>query len=293
MEKKDIRTALDYIEGHLEEPLLPEQAAESAHFSSFHFRRMFGLLCGVPFGEYVRRRRLSRAALDLKRGEKVLDTALKYGYQTSESFSRAFLKFHGVNPAQAKRGAPVKNVAPIVLSAEGAAEMSCTIAELPALALVGFKSHFHGAPFGEERLRQEHAFYESTRGKQWLLFGAGGGRAEEYAVVSDVTEEGYDFSIAYELDAWAQKAVFDRAVTGMDTRGCGFEILRLAPCRAAVFATQKSVHPIADHLALRAALMKFSDRYDFEFADLPERVVYHWHLPQREERFIEICLPIG
>ncbi len=292
MEKKDIQAALGYIEAHLEEPLSPAQAAKEAHFSQFHFSRMFGILCGMPLGEYIRRRRLSRAALDLKRGENALDVALKYGYSSGESFSRAFMKFHGVKPIEAKRGAPVKNFAAIDLTAQGESTMSCEIKELPAKTLVRFKTRFRGVPFGEDRLRQEHAFYESTRGRQWLLFGAGGGRAEEYAVVSDITEEGYDFFIAYELDEWSRRAIFDPATLGMDTRGCGFEVIELAPCRAAVFTTQKSVHPIADFSALRASLVKAADRYDFEFAEAPERVIYHWHLPKKEERYIEICLPI-
>lgn len=292
MEKQTVRDALGFIEEHLGEPRLLGQTAERAHFSSFHFRRAFGLLCDIPLGEYIRRRRLSRAALDLYRGDKVLDVALKYGYGSSESFSRAFRKFHGVNPAQAKRGAPVKNFAPIDFTTECETKMICEIGELPSKTLVGYKAHFHGAPFGEERLKQEHAFYESTRGKQWLLFGAGGGRAEEYAVLCNITEEGYDYYIAYELDEWSCRAIFDPEITGMDTRGCNFEVLRLERCRAAIFSTAKSVHPVADYSDLRAALMKFLHDYDFEFADLPERVVYHWHLPQKEERYIEICLPI-
>ncbi len=291
MRTNDIQIALAYIEEHLEEPLGAAQIASKVYSSTFHFQRAFGIVCGIPLREYIRRRRLSRAALDLMRGEKVLDVALRYGYSASESFARAFMKFHGVKPAQAQRGAPVKNFAPIDL-AEGKTNLACEIKELPAKTLVGYKARFHGAPFGEERLLQEHAFYESTRGKQWLLFGAGGGRAEEYAVVSDVTEEGYDYHIAYELDEWAERVVFDPAVTGMDTKRCGFEVIRLPQCRAAVFQTPKSVHPIADYAALRAAVMHLLDRYDFEFADAPELVVYHWHLPQKEERFIEICLPI-
>ena len=291
METKDIQTAIRYIEEHLEEPLPPAQVAEAAYCSAFHFQRTFGILCGISLGEYIRRRRLSRAALDLMRGEKVLDVALRYGYGTGESFSRAFMKFHGVKPAQAKRGAPVKNFPPIDF-AEGETDLACEIKELPAKTLVGYKVRFHGAPFGEERLLQEHAFYESTRGKQWLLFGASGGKAEEYAVVSDVTEEGYDYYIAYELDEWPGRAVLDPAATGMDTKRCGFEVLRLPQCRAAVFSTPKSVHPIADYSALRTAIMRLLDRYDFEFAQAPERVVYPWHLPQREARYIEICLPI-
>ncbi len=292
MEKKDIQTALDFIEKHLEEPFLRGQAAERAHLNSYHFRRTFGMLCGIPLSEYIRYRRLSRAAFDLQKGEKVLDVAFKYDYSTSESFSRAFMKFHGVKPAEVKHGAPFKNFAPIDLTADRETTMRCEIRELPARKLVGLKARFRGVPFGEERLMQENEFYGSTLGKQWLLSGAGGGKEEEYAVLSNITEKGYDYYIAFDLDEWTQKALSDPTVTGIDTSEYGFETVELPACRAAVFTTEKSMHPIADYAALRASLVKFLGDYDFEFADLPELIVYHWHLPDRESRYIEICLPI-
>lgn len=291
MEITDLQRALDYIEEHLTEPLDFEELSKRAYASRYHFQRLFGILCGVTPGEYVRRRRLSRAALDLQEGEKALDVALKYGYETGESFSRAFLKFHGIPPAQAKKGAPIKNF-PRLDPNVGAATPPCKIAELPAKTLVGFKARFRGAPFGEERARQEHEFYSATRGKQWLLLGAAGGKAEEYAVIANVGEGGYDYSIAYELDELPREMLFDPAVAGIDAERMGFETIRLERRRAALFQTPKSVHPIADYAALRAAVGEMMKSADFELADAPELVVYHWHLPQKEERFLEICLPV-
>lgn len=288
----DMKELLGYIEAHLAEPLDADTLARRAHYSVFHFRRLFCLVCGMGLGEYLRRRRLSRAALDLQNGEKVLDVAMKYGYETNEGFSRAFCKFHGVNPSQARKGAPVKNFPACAWDPQGGQSLSCEIRELPAVTLAGFKMRFRGLPFGEERIKQEHEFYESTRGKQWLLFGAAGGKEEEYAVARGFSESGYDYYIAYETDEWVQKALGDPQILGFDAQPMELETIGLPSCRAAVFTTEKSVHPIADYAALRAAVMRLAENCDFAFADAPERVVYHWHLKDKSQRYIEICLPI-
>ena len=105
-----IQRALDYAEAHLTEEIDYEAVAREACSSPFHFQRMFGMLCGFSLGDYIRMRRLTLAAEDLIRtGEKVIDVALKYGYDTPESFSRAFLRFHGVSPTHARRGGMVKS----------------------------------------------------------------------------------------------------------------------------------------------------------------------------------------
>lgn len=105
-----IQRALDYTEAHLTEEINYEAVAKQALSSVFHFQRMFGMLCGFSLGDYIRMRRLTLAAEDLMRTTcRVIDAALKYGYDTPESFSRAFLRFHGVSPTQARRGGTVKS----------------------------------------------------------------------------------------------------------------------------------------------------------------------------------------
>ena len=99
-----IQKAIDYTEAHLLEEIDYEAVAQQAYSSSFHFQRRFRFLCGFTLGDYIRMRRLSLAAEDLTRGrEKIIDVALRYGYDTPESFSRAFARFHGVTPAAARR----------------------------------------------------------------------------------------------------------------------------------------------------------------------------------------------
>lgn len=290
MDLADVKYALDYLETHPDAGAA--EIARRVYCSVYHFQRFFSLMCGISFAEYARCRKLSRAALDLRRGEKVLDVALKYGYGTSESFSRAFFRFHSVKPMQAKRGATVKIFVPPNLGGKSEKKtMNFAIKELPAKTLAGFCTHFHGAPCGAERERQEHIFYERTRGKQWLLFGASGGKETEYAIVSNVTDDGYDYAIAYELDDWTRNALLDPAVTGMDIAALGIGMFHLERTRAAVFTTEKSVHPVKDYGELRRLLLNDVLR-DVFLKDAPELVVYHWHIHDRKNRYIEICLPI-
>lgn len=106
-----IQNAVDYIEDHITEDIDYEETAKRAACSYFYFQRIFGIMCGYPLGEYIRNRRLSIAGSELSVGKiKVIDAALKYGYDSPESFTRAFAKFHGITPSQARRnGGPLKS----------------------------------------------------------------------------------------------------------------------------------------------------------------------------------------
>ncbi|MDE6788765.1 MAG: AraC family transcriptional regulator [Ruminococcus sp.] len=107
---KGIQRAIDYIELNLMEDMNYEDIAKQAYSSQFHFQRIFSIICGFTVGDYIRMRRLSVAASDLIRNnDKVIDVALRYGYDTPESFTRAFTNFHGVTPTEAKRGKNVKS----------------------------------------------------------------------------------------------------------------------------------------------------------------------------------------
>lgn len=107
---KGIQRAIDYIELHLADDIDYETMAKKAYSSQFHFQRIFSIVCGMTVGEYIRRRRLSVSASDLiSNNDKVIDVAMRYGYDTPEGFTRAFTNFHGVTPTEAKRGKCVKS----------------------------------------------------------------------------------------------------------------------------------------------------------------------------------------
>ena len=91
--------------------------AAQSFSSSYHFQRVFSILCGFSIGEYIRNRRLSLAGSELATTDaKVIDMALKYGYESPDSFAKAFKQFHGVLPSQVKNnGSMLKSFAPLVL----------------------------------------------------------------------------------------------------------------------------------------------------------------------------------
>jgi len=105
-----ISKAIDYIEEHITEPTDYARAAKEACSSPFNFQRVFALLCGYTLGDYVRMRRLTLAGEALLSTDaKVIDVALKYGYDSPESFSRAFTRFHGVSPSAVRKGAAIRS----------------------------------------------------------------------------------------------------------------------------------------------------------------------------------------
>jgi AraC family transcriptional regulator len=95
--------AIAYIEDNLDKDIDFEEAAKKACCSVYHFQRMFSFITDIALSEYIRRRRFTLAALELQNTEiRIIDLALKYGYDTNESFSRAFQKIHGVLPSLAR-----------------------------------------------------------------------------------------------------------------------------------------------------------------------------------------------
>ncbi len=105
-----IQKAIEYMEQHLLEDINYEDVARQVYMSSYHFHRTFRMITGVSANEYIRNRRLSIAGQELCMSEiKVIDMAYKCGYETPESFTKAFQRFHGISPSVAKRsGMPLK-----------------------------------------------------------------------------------------------------------------------------------------------------------------------------------------
>lgn len=138
---ESMNQALAYIEENLAGEIDFKQVERLALCSEYHFRRMFSFLAGVTLSEYIRRRRLTLAAFELVYGEaRVIDTALKYGYNSPDSFTRAFYGLHGVTPAEAKNsGQPLKAYPKMTfqLSIKGGTEMNYRLEEKPEFSIVG------------------------------------------------------------------------------------------------------------------------------------------------------------
>lgn len=136
--------ALDYIENNLTEDIDFSVVAQKACCSSYNFQRMFSFITDVPLAEYIRRRRLTQAALELQNSKaKVIDVALKYGYDSPVSFSRAFANIHGITPNEAKQsGAKLKAYSRISfqISIKGEKEMNYRIETKEAFDVFGIET---------------------------------------------------------------------------------------------------------------------------------------------------------
>ncbi|GIP26516.1 putative HTH-type transcriptional regulator YdeE [Paenibacillus sp. J23TS9] len=135
--------AIDYIEDNLGNNIDYEQIARIALCSVYQFQRMFSFVLGVSLSEYIRRRRLTLAAFDLKnRQNKVTDIALKYGYETPESFSRAFQNLHGLTPTSARNAESQLKAYPRIsfqMILKGVAEMNYRIEKRDAFQIFGLE----------------------------------------------------------------------------------------------------------------------------------------------------------
>ena len=136
----DLNNAMDLIEERLPGEVSLEELARAAGCSAFHLQRMFPYLTGLTLADYLRRRRLSLAAMELADGRRVTDVALECGYDSPTAFTRAFKTLHGVAPSKVAQGeAQVKAYPRLVftLSVKGDEAMEYTIKTIPAFRVVG------------------------------------------------------------------------------------------------------------------------------------------------------------
>jgi AraC family transcriptional regulator len=133
--------SIAFIEENLDGELVIEEIAKVAYMSKFHYQRMFTMLTGFTLNEYIRNRRLTIAAQELIYSDaKVIDTAIKYGYESPEAFTKAFRKMHGVSPSTAKKSSQSLKAYPKLsfqIQIKGDVEMDYKIVEKEAFAVVG------------------------------------------------------------------------------------------------------------------------------------------------------------
>ncbi|NLY46286.1 MAG: AraC family transcriptional regulator [Tissierella sp.] len=136
-----LNCAVKYIEENIKEPINLEEVSKIACCSTYHFQRMFAYIADITLSEYIRRRRMSLAAVDLQDGcEKVIDISLKYGYDSPTAFNRAFKSVHGIAPSQAREeGTILKAFPPISfkITIKGDSEMNYRIEKKEAFRIVG------------------------------------------------------------------------------------------------------------------------------------------------------------
>lgn len=141
-----IENAISFIERNITENLTVGRIAAEVNSSAFYFQKGFSMLCGYTVGEYIRMRRLSLAASELVASDiKVIDLAMKYGYDSPDSFTKAFIRFHGCTPTDVRKsGVNIKAFAPlhIKLTLDGGTVMEYRIEKKSAFKVMGISKMF-------------------------------------------------------------------------------------------------------------------------------------------------------
>ncbi|MDO5147766.1 MAG: AraC family transcriptional regulator [Oscillospiraceae bacterium] len=159
---KAIGDSVQYIEEHITEEISAESVAEYVNVSPFYFQKGFAMICGFTVAEYIRNRRLALAGNEIAvSDEKIIDIALKYGYDSPDSFTKAFARFHGVTPSAVRKDcAMLKSFAPlkIRISLEGGYLMDYKIEKKEAFTVIANAKTFgyEGAKELVPQFWQEH-----------------------------------------------------------------------------------------------------------------------------------------
>ncbi|MCL2818390.1 MAG: AraC family transcriptional regulator [Actinomycetia bacterium] len=155
--------AIDYLEDHLDTDLSIEKAARIALTTPYQFQRLFSHMAGVPLSVYLRQRRLTKAAFDLQNGEKVIEVAMRYGYQSPTAFNRAFQALHGISPSTAQKPDISLKAFPRIsfhVTIEGVIEMEYRIVSKKPMRVVGVREPL--SQDVEESFKSVPLFWEKT-----------------------------------------------------------------------------------------------------------------------------------
>ena len=164
---KQLNAAMVYIEQNLCNDVHFDEAARIACVTRDSLMRFFSYMTGMTLHEYVRRRRLTLAACDLKQSTaRVMDLSIKYGYESADAFSRAFAKQHGITPTAFRRfGGSLKVYPPVSfhIMIKGAREMDFRMLELPDTEVCGVAKPFDGQGY-QTREELRHTMWADDAG---------------------------------------------------------------------------------------------------------------------------------
>lgn len=289
-----LQRAMEYLEENLTQELEISEIAKRACCSEFHFQRIFSILCGIPLGEYIKNRRLSLAGEEWMTGTvKVIDLALKYGYDSPDSFTRAFTRFHGVTPSAARQqkiALKAFSRLSVKLSLEGGNMLDYRIEHKDPIAFTGYRQHFEGVP--GQRYEKERDFFTHTRVNQYLLRGISFDWPTQYTVVTDQNENGFDFWIASVLREQERRQMASDISLGKEAER--FETFTVPAHDYVVCRTEHSRYPTLHHMELRQRMVcEWLPSSGYLLSDAPEIAVTHWFAaPDNDNRYIELWLPI-
>lgn len=287
--------ALDYIEENLDGDVSYAEAAKLCFCSEYHFQRAFSILCGYTLGEYIRQRRLTLAGLELQTGKtKVIDVALKYGYDSPDSFAKAFRAFHGITPSQARSGGTLKSFSRLRIKVilEGNT-MNYKIVERKETVMTGVMRRLTGAP--GDRHEQETDFYVTTREQQYAMQWLSRDYETSVLAVDNCSDDGFDCYIGAFLSEKTRNSLIDDfGEEGIKK----YKSLTIPAGTYIVCETERMQFPTEVFLDLRKDMVsELLPNLGYQLRKAPELEISHWywsdeHPEVKNNRYIEVWLPI-
>lgn len=204
-----IQQAITYIEKHLMENINYEAVAKQVYMSGYEFHRAFSFLTGMTVTAYIRNRRLSLAGVEIiETDSKITDIALKYGYETPESFTKAFTRFHGVSPKMAREESgklALFNPLVIKISVEGGNCMDYKIVQTKQQKFLAVVGRFSNDIINDETNHEIPDFWDKCMAEKCLapLLGLRpAGKRDLYGLCSPskAGEESFEYGIGVRID---------------------------------------------------------------------------------------------
>ncbi|WP_339226252.1 AraC family transcriptional regulator [Oceanobacillus sp. FSL K6-2867] len=237
---KRMNEAIQYMEENLQSTIDYRKVAQIAHCSEYHFKRMFSFLTGIPLSEYIRRRKLSAAAFELRdKNVKVIDVAIKYGYRSPDAFARAFQTLHGIPPSEAKTNGKALKAFPRMtfqLTIKGGSEMEYRIEEKEAFRIVGLNKTI---PIQFEGVNPEIAAMWKSLSKDKIL---------QLKVLSNIEPHGLiSASTNFSEERMEEKGTLDHYIGVATTEECPDNFTKLE-VSATTWAVFEAIGPFPDTL---------------------------------------------
>lgn len=240
------------------------------------FSRLFSILTGMSLSEYIRSRKLTRAAMDIREGQaKIIDIALKYGYGSSDSFAFAFKQFHQISPSQVRKGLPFKVLLPLQLSltVQGGKEMNVRMEKKAGFSVAGL---LRTAISNEVCPLVWKDLFKAYSHEELASLGSG----QSFGVCTLAQAEGtIDYMAAYD--------VTDREKAGE----LGLELLDVPEADYAIFTLRGAV-PHSIHAGWRYALENFLPEHGYRHSGIPDFEYYFEGDMTSPDYQMELWIPI-
>jgi len=281
-----LNRAIEYIETHIDNDLALADVSSVTAYSPYHFGRLFYYIADMPLSEYIRKRKLSLAAMALQNGDvKVIDLAVQYGYDSADSFTRAFVKQHGVTPSAARQtGVSLTIFPPLTfqIKIEGVQAMNWRIEEREAFEVFGIDRIFKNDETGKVPGFWDECFENGDYEKLYKAAGAKRGEDGKHCInaVCGYCEPGDD-SFPYMICSLKKS----------DSNTDGFRVVQIPKTTWAVFRSGKADHMgVAIPELFNRAYSEWLPSSGYDKSPGPDMEIYYTDVDGKH--FEEVWIPV-